>query len=109
MYRAHWQFYKSIYPFIAAFSVICIVLGGLNWGAMLFLTLGPFIGMLGFSIFYREQVYFYYNLGITRAKLLGVSFLVNLLIGIPIFGVLILIVKFFDGDIRIALYHQSLW
>lgn len=102
MYRAYWQFYKSIFPFIAAFSLVCITFGGLLWALLLFASIGPFIGMLGFRIIYKEQFYFYYNLGITRLKLMGVSFLINLLLAIPIFGVLILIVKFFIGNLTIT-------
>lgn len=102
MYRAYWHFYKSIFPFIAAFSFVCIAFGGLLWAQILFASLGPFIGMIGFKIVYKEQFYFYYNLGITRLKLLGISFLINLLLGIPVFGVLLLIMKIFIGNLTIT-------
>lgn len=102
MNRAYWQFYKSIFPFITAFSIVCISFGGLIWGLLLFASVGPFIGMLGFQIIYKEQLYFYYNLGITRLKLMGVSFVINLLLGIPVFGILILTVKFFIGNLTIT-------
>ena len=98
MYRAYWQFYKTIFPFIATFSLVCIAFGGLLWALILFASIGPVIGMVGFGIFYKEQYYFYYNLGITRSTLTGISYLINLLLGFPIFGVLILIVKFFIGN-----------
>jgi len=102
MYRAHWQFYKSIFQFITAFSLACIVFGGLLWALLLFITLGPFIGMLGFRIMYKDQFNFYHNLGLTRSRLMGVSFLINLLFGIPIFGILLLIIKFFIGNLTIT-------
>lgn len=96
--RAHWQFYKTIFPFIAAFSLVCISFGGLFWAFLLFATLGPIIGLLGFRAFYRDQFYFYYNLGITKIRLTLVSILINLVLGIPIFGILILTLSFFLGS-----------
>jgi hypothetical protein len=102
MIRAHWQFYKTIFPFIAAISLACIAFGGLFWAFILFAVLGPIIGMLGFGVFYKDQFYFYYNLGITQTKLLGGSFIINLFLGVPIFGVLILIVSFFLGSFTIT-------
>ncbi|CAM3469849.1 hypothetical protein AEQU2_02528 [Aequorivita lipolytica] len=102
MYRAYWQFYKTIFPFIAAFSVACIAVGGLFWAFLLFVVIGPLIGILGFRFFYQDQFYFYYNLGITNSKLMSVSFLMNLLLGIPIFGIIILIIHFFLGNFTIT-------
>ncbi len=102
MYRAYWQFYKTLFPFIAAFSIACLLFGDLYWSFFLFATVGPFIGMLGFKVFYKEQFYFYYNLGHTYLKLVKITFIINLLLGIPIFGILILILAFFLGGFSIT-------
>ncbi len=97
MYRAYWQFYKTIVPFISVFAIICSLFGGLLWASLLFLIIGPFIGMLGFNVFYKNQFYFYFNLGITKTSLLKTSFIINFLIGIPVLGLLFLIFNLFLG------------
>ncbi len=102
MYRAYLQFYKMIFPFVAAFSIICIAFFGLFLSFLLFAIVGPAIGMLSFKIFYKDQFYFYYNLGITLSKLMGVSFLINLFLGIPIYSIIILILSFFLGSFTIT-------
>src|SRR5690606_23532681 len=102
MYRAYWQFYKTIVPFITAFSSACMLFGNLYWSLLLFATVGPFIGIMGFKVFYTEQFYFYFNIGHTYSKLIKVSFITNFLIGIPIFGILILTIAFFLGSFSIT-------
>lgn len=100
MIRAYWQFYKTIFPFIAAFSILGIAFMGLYWGFVLFVTFGLLIGFLGFQYFYSDQFYFYFNLGLTKWKLIGASFLLNLLIGIPLFSILIIFISFILGDFQ---------
>src|SRR5690554_1545942 len=102
MYRAHWQFYKTIFPFVAAFSIIGIAFLGMYWGFVIFATFGLFIGFLGFQFFYSNQYYFYFNLGLTKWKLLRASFLINLFIGIPVFSLLIIFISFIIGDTQIT-------
>jgi hypothetical protein len=100
--RAYWQFYKTIFPFIAAFSIISIAFAGYFWGFVLFATLGLPFGFLGFQVFHKEQFYFYYNLGQTKWRLFKASFLINLLVGIPVFSILILFITFIVGDFQIT-------
>src|SRR5690606_7626909 len=102
MYRAYWQFYKTIFPFITAFSIACMLFGNLYWSFLLFATVGPFIGIMGFKVFYTEQFYFYFNLVHTYFKLIEVSFIINILIGTPIFGILILTIALFLGSFSIT-------
>src|SRR5690554_1111451 len=102
LYRAHWQFYKTIFPFITAFSIMGIAFIGLFWGFVIFATIGLPFGFLGFRFFYNNQYYFYFNLGLTKWKLFGISFFINLLIGIPIFSVLIIIINFIFGDFQLT-------
>lgn len=102
MYRAYWQFYKTIFPFIAAFSILSMLYVGLHWGFIFFVTIGLLFGFVGFRAFYNNQYYFYYNLGLSKWKLLRVSFLINLLVGIPIFSVLIIFINFVFGNFQIT-------
>jgi len=102
MMRAYWQFYKSIFPFIAGFSILCILFSGLVWGFVLFATISLLFGFMGFRFFYNDEYYFYYNLGITKWRLLKVSFIINLTVGALMFSILIIFMTFFFGNIQIT-------
>lgn len=96
--RPYIQFYKDLFPFVITFGLICIIAVGVIWGFVLFITLGLFAGFAGFSAFKKNEYYFYYNLGITPWKLFKVSFLFNLLVGIPLFGGLLIFISFVLGS-----------
>jgi len=100
--RAYWQFYKSIFPFIAIFSILGVIYVGIAWGFVLFATLGLFFGFLGFLFFYNDQYYFYYNLGLTKKRLILGSIVINILVGVPIFSILLIFISFIFGDIQIT-------
>ncbi|SRX56105.1 hypothetical protein AEQU1_03132 [Aequorivita sp. CIP111184] len=102
MYRAYWQFYKSIFPFITVFSILSVLVLGLLWGFVLFATIGLLFGFIGFRTFYNDQFYFYYNIGLTKWKLVQTSFIINLLVGIPMFSVLIIFIFFLFGNFQIT-------
>src|SRR5690554_435722 len=100
--RAYWQFYKSIFPFIAIFSILGVIFIGLAWGFVLFATIGLFFGFLGFRFFYNDQYYFYYNLGLSKNRLFLSSFVINILVGVPTFSILMIFINFIFGDIQIT-------
>lgn len=102
MYRAYWQFYKSIFPFIAAFSILSTLYVGLLWGFVIFATIGLLMGFVGFKSFYNNQFYFYFNLGITKWMLFRASFLINVLVGIPLYSFLIILLFFVFGKLQIT-------
>lgn len=102
MYRAYWQFYKSIFPFIAAFSILSLLFIGIVWGVLIFATVGLLIGFLGFNVFYNNNYYFYFNLGISKLELFQTSFIINLFLGIPIFSFFIFIIFFLFGNLQIT-------
>jgi len=99
--RAYWQFYKDIFPFIAAFALLGVAIWGVAIAFVLFLSVGFLVGFIGFNSFKKEQYYFYYNLGITRWKLFKVCFLINIIIGIPIFIILLTFFILFFGRLTI--------
>tara|TARA_R100000935_G_scaffold55682_2_gene85941 strand:- start:31447 stop:31710 length:264 start_codon:yes stop_codon:yes gene_type:complete len=70
---------------VIATGLIAMGIFGVYWGYFLFCTLGVVIGYLGFANFRKGEFYSYYNLGITKWKLLKTSFIINLLVGLPIF------------------------
>ncbi|MEM7186214.1 MAG: hypothetical protein AAF466_06105 [Bacteroidota bacterium] len=86
--RAYWQFYRSLLPFCVSFGVVAMIAVGLLWGFVFFSSVGWLVGLLGFATFRKDEYYFYYNLGITKQRLAGVSFLINLAIGVPLFLIL---------------------
>tara|TARA_R110000822_G_scaffold42952_2_gene116341 strand:+ start:124 stop:435 length:312 start_codon:yes stop_codon:yes gene_type:complete len=96
--RAHWQYYKDIFPFIAGFGIICCIATNILWGFGLFCTLGLLFGFFGFRVFKNDEYYFYYNLGITKWNLLKISFFINLLIAIPLFSILLTCFYLSFGD-----------
>ena len=59
--RPHIQFYKSIFPFIAAFALIGVMVFGILYGFIFFLTIGLGFGFLGFNTFNKEQWFAYQN------------------------------------------------
>ncbi|RDK87152.1 hypothetical protein [Marinirhabdus gelatinilytica] len=83
--RPYWQFYKAVFPFVMATGLVALALFGVVWGYFLFCTLGLVIGVVGFKNFRKNELYTYYNLGITKLKLFKISFAINLIIGLPIF------------------------
>ncbi|WP_432410385.1 hypothetical protein [Rasiella sp. SM2506] len=84
-YRPYWQFYKAIFPFVVATGLLTVWVFGVYWGYFLFCTLGIVAGFFGFKTFRKDEYYSYYNLGITKYKLLLSSIIINLLVGLPIF------------------------
>lgn len=100
MVRAYWQFYKTLFPFIAAVAILGIAFMGLLWGFVIFATFALILGFLGFKYFYSNQFYFYFNLGLTKWKLFAASFLINILVGVPIFSILIIFINFIFGDFQ---------
>ncbi|MGB3344973.1 MAG: hypothetical protein WBA61_13785 [Aequorivita sp.] len=102
MLRAYWQFYKSIFPFIASFSILSLLFLGLVWGFILFATISLLVGFMGFRVFYNDEYYFYYNLGITKWRLLKVSFIINLTAGLLIFSIIIIFISFVFGNLQIT-------
>jgi len=99
--RAYWQFYKDLLPFIFAFTMLSKIIFGSITALLMFLTLGIFIGFLAFYLLKKDQFYFYYNLGITKLKLLKVVFLINLIIGTPIIILVLLLTSILFGDTSI--------
>ena len=73
-----WKFYRDITRFAALFALVCIPIGSLTSATVLFGILGTPVGLLMFNYFQKEEFYGYYNLGYTKLKLIGTTWLVNL-------------------------------
>ncbi|PVW13061.1 hypothetical protein [Marixanthomonas spongiae] len=95
--RPYWQYYKDLFPFIAGFAIVGSFATNLFWGFVIFCTMALFFGFLGFHVFKKKEYYFYYNLGLTKWKLFMASFVLNLLVGVPLYTILLTFFYFFFG------------
>jgi hypothetical protein len=98
--RPYLQFYKAILQYVAAFTLISAGFLGIVWGFVFFNSLALAFGFFGFNSFYKEQRYTYQNLGITKWQLLRSSFVINLIISIPI--ILFILISMIIGDFSLT-------
>lgn len=96
--RAYIQFYKDTIPYIVLFTLVSGLIFGIIPAFFIFITIGILIGFLAFYLLKKQELYFYYNLGITKWKLLKVVFIINLVVGTPIVLLVLLILSFFIGN-----------
>ena len=99
--RALWNFYKDIFLYIVAFTILSKIVFGNVAAVLIFITLGVFIGFFAFYVLKRQEFYFYYNLGYTKWKLFKVVFLINLVVGMPIVIIILTITTILFGDFRL--------
>lgn len=90
--RAHWQFYKDCFPFIYSFALVCLAFVDALTGLFILFTIANGIGFLAFSSLKSQEFYFYYNLGISKLKLLLSLVIINAIVGLP-FAVIFIIFK----------------
>lgn len=82
--RPYWHYYKNCFPFIFGFGFFFVLAFGWIIGAFIFCTIAVWIGHLAVAVYKSDQYYFFYNMGITKAKLLKQNFLINLFVAIPV-------------------------
>ena len=99
--RPYWQFYKALFPFTISFGLLVLLTFGMLWGSLLFIVLGVPIGFLGFQSFRSNEYYFYQNLGLTKWRLAKGAFIINLLVGLPVFTVALLLLFLLFGQTSI--------
>lgn len=61
------------------FSIIFVMVFGVEWGLLIFSTLGILIGLLGYQTFKNDEYYAYHNLGFTKLILIKKVFMLNLI------------------------------
>jgi hypothetical protein len=99
--RALWNFYKDIFLYIVAFTVLSKVVFGNFSAVLIFITISVFAGFMAFYLLKKQEFYFYYNLGYTRWKLFKGVFLINLVLGTPIVIITLVIVTMLFGDFKL--------
>jgi hypothetical protein len=100
--RPYTQFYKSIFPFVAGFAFVGVMVFGVFWGFFFFVTIALGFGFVGFNTFKKNEWYTYQNLGITKWMLFKGSFFMNLVLGLPVFIFLFLLISFIIGDFSLT-------
>jgi len=58
----------------------------------MYCTLGIIFGLFGYHNFFKQQYYFYYNLGYSKTLLIKITFFINFIITLP-FIILILFIR----------------
>jgi len=86
-YRALLKYALDINFINIPFSVILAAISGPIWGLVSFLSIGIFIGFLGFNFFKKNEYYLYFNLGYNKISLLKHVVIINLFVSI-IFGLI---------------------
>ena len=82
--RPYWEYYKGCFPFLLAIGLLVTIAFGFVWGVLCYVLLGPYLSGRAFQVSRNNEYVFYYNLGITKRKLLKMNFLINLVIAIPV-------------------------
>ncbi len=77
MYRAVYKYYYDVTRFNLAFSILIGALRGVLSGVIMLGTLGMVIGLLCYQYFQKDQYYFYYNLGLSKPKLITITWVIN--------------------------------
>jgi hypothetical protein len=81
MNRVFLKFYFDSTRYNLAFSILCFMINPLA-GIVSLPTFGLAIGLLCYRQFHGHQYYLYYNLGISKQKLIINSFVINLILAI---------------------------
>lgn len=73
------EFYKSTLAITIALSLLGFVFGGFETFKIIFVLLGFWISVLFKEVNSKNEYLFYYSNGISKLKLLGFSFLMNVI------------------------------
>ncbi len=84
MNSAFLKFYFDSTLYNIGFSILCFLIVNPLAGIVSLPTYGLAIGLLCYKQFHGHQYYFYYNLGITKQRLIIKSFIINSIIVLPI-------------------------
>ena len=92
MNSAFLKFYFDSTRYNILFSILCFLINPLA-GIVSLPTYGLAIGLLCYKQFHGHQYYFYYNIGISKQKLIINSFVVNFIVAMIALLLLILSLK----------------
>ena len=90
--KAVLKYFRDINIFNIPFSLLVGLTSGFLWTIVSFASIGILFGFLGFQTFKKDEYFMYYNLGITKSKLLIATTILNGSISI-LFFLIYLILK----------------
>lgn len=82
MNQAFRKYYLDLTKFNVAISLLLAFVIGPTSGIFSFLSTGMVLSLIAYSLFHGNEYYLYYNLGLTRVRLVLTSYLVNSCIAI---------------------------
>lgn len=90
--RIVFNYYKILLSINLPFSYIFKFIYGTQAFLLTFCTFGLLLSAFFFELYYKQRYYFYYNKGFSKFKLIGFSFLGNLLFAALLFFILKILV-----------------
>ncbi|MFD2937429.1 hypothetical protein ACFS25_26895 [Spirosoma flavum] len=78
MTRAFWKYYMDLTKFNLGLSLLVTFVKSPAEGILLFLTGGMLLSLVAYEYFHSHEYYLYYNLGLTRTRLMLKAWLMNL-------------------------------
>lgn len=91
-WRAYLHFYRSQFTAGLALFLLCWLFLNIVWAIVLFMLLGGLVGFWSFQSFYRSQLTFYHNLGITNWRLIESASLLNIIV-VLMFTLAVMLIK----------------
>lgn len=83
--RVVFNYYKVISGVNLPFSYLFGYIYGLAAFVVSFVVFGFILSIFFFELYYKQRYYFYYNRGFSKSRLIGLSFLANLLLTVLLF------------------------
>ncbi len=78
MTKAFGKYYIDLTKFNLGLSLIVTFIKSPVEGILFFLTGGMILSLIAYEYYYRDEYYFYHNLGLTRTRLVLSAWLFNL-------------------------------
>jgi len=84
--RAFWHYYRTLNLFNICFSsIVAFMAFKFYLFPLMFCTLGTIAGIFSYSYFFKNECYFYNNLGYSNLRLFTMTFVINIVLAIPVF------------------------
>ena len=75
--KAELKYFIDVNFFNIIFSVTIWFITNLLWALIIFMSIGIIIGIVAFNSFKSNEYFTYYNLGLTKYKLIRTVFILN--------------------------------
>jgi len=86
--KAFYNYYLTINSISLPASVLIALIAGIKWLPLAFCTFGLAMGLIGYNLLFKNQYYFYYNLGFTKTGLALTVFGFNCIVAFLMFLVI---------------------